>query len=194
MLTRRTLLGTLGAVLVIGLQLIAAETAPKTPKASAVSSQPVHPVLIRNDHGPLTRVVVDVANGAEARTTSFDFKLDGTDDVGDLESLTLFSTGDKDEFSPAAPFGEPAKPAATITFRGERVLNAGKNVFWLSCRLTPTADLAHRVAATCSSIETSVGKLTPRDDSPGARHRIGVAIRGSSSIGRQARCFVLPSG
>ena len=146
-------------------------------KASAVSSQPVHPVLIRNEHGPLTRVVVEVAKGAEAGAKSFVFQLDGTDDLGDLESLTLFSTGDKEEFSSATPIGEPAKPAKEVTFRGERVLNAGKNVFWLSCRLKPTADLAHRVAATCSSIETTTGQLTPRDDSPGAGHRIGVALR-----------------
>ena len=123
-------------------------------KASAVSSQPVHPVLIRNEHGPLTRVVVEVAKGAEAGAKSFVFQLDGTDDLGDLESLTLFSTGDKEEFSSATPIGEPAKPAKEVTFRGERVLNAGKNVFWLSCRLKPTAGLTHRVEATCRSIET----------------------------------------
>ena len=71
------------------------------PMATAVSSQPVHPMLIRNEHGPLTRVVVEVAKGVEAQLKSFDFTLDGTDDLGHLESLTLFSTGDKDEFSPA---------------------------------------------------------------------------------------------
>ena len=76
-------------------------TDSNAPKASAVSSQPVHPVLIRNEHGPMTRVVVDVANGAEAVAKSFDFKMDGTDDLGDLESLSLFSTGDKEEFSSA---------------------------------------------------------------------------------------------
>ena len=36
---------------------------PVVPKARAVSSQPVHPVLIRNEHGPLTRVVVEVTEG-----------------------------------------------------------------------------------------------------------------------------------
>ncbi len=146
-------------------------------KASAVSSQPVHPVLIRNEHGPMTRVVVEVATGAEAGAKSFVFQLDGTDDLGDLESLTLFSTGDKEEFSSATPIGESAKPAKEVTFRGERLLAVGRNVFWLSCRLKPTADLSHRVAATCSSIETTTGQLTPRDDSPGVRHRIGVALR-----------------
>ena len=102
---------------------------------SAVTSQPVHPVLIRNEHGPLTRVVVEIENGVEARAKSFVFQFDGTDDLGDLESLTLFSTGDKDEFSPATRIGEPSKPAKEVTFRGEHVLTAGKNVFWLSCQL-----------------------------------------------------------
>ena len=32
------------------------------PPMTAVSSQPVHPVLLRNEHGPLTRVVVMVEN------------------------------------------------------------------------------------------------------------------------------------
>jgi len=144
---------------------------------SAATLQPVHPVLIRNEHGPLTRVVLDVAEGIEVRVTSFDFKLDGTDDLGDLESLSLFSTGGKEEFSSVTPIGDAIKPDKELTFRNERVLNSGKNVFWLSCRLKPTAKLAHRVAATCRSIETTAGKLTPRDASPGVRHRIGVALR-----------------
>lgn len=144
---------------------------------SAATLQPVHPVLIRNEHGPLTRVVLDVAEGIEVRVTSFDFKLDGTDDLGDLESLSLFSTGGKEEFSSVTPIGDAIKPDNELTFRNERVLNSGKNVFWLSCRLKPTAKLAHRVAATCRSIETTAGKLTPRDASPGVRHRIGVALR-----------------
>ncbi|MBC8352079.1 MAG: exo-alpha-sialidase [Planctomycetes bacterium] len=151
---------------------------PATVKGlTAVSSQPVHPILIRKEHGPLTRVVVMVDNDVDALAKSFVFKLDGTDDLGDLESLALYATGDKDEFSPATQIGERVKPAKDVTFLAGRTLSAGKNVFWLSCKLMPKADLSHRVAATCGSIETSVGTLTPRDDSPDARHRIGVALR-----------------
>ncbi len=150
---------------------------PSARTVSAVSSQPVHPVLIRNEHGPLTRVIVEVAKGVASRVTSFDFTLDGTDDLGDLESVTLFSTGSKDEFSPATPLGAAAKPAATITFRSESVLPVGKNVFWLSGQLKTTANLLHRVAATCTAIQTTAGTLTPRDASPHGRHRIGVALR-----------------
>ena len=150
---------------------------PPSQDVSAVSSQPVHPVLIRNEHGPLTRVVVQVEKNIDVRTSTFVFTFDGTDDLGDLESLSLFSTGDKDEFSSAMRIGEVARPAMEVTFQAKSVLSAGMNVFWLSCELKASASLAHRVAATCTSIETSIGKLTPRDASPGAKHRIGVALR-----------------
>lgn len=144
-------------------------------KASAV--RPVHPVLIRNEHGPLTRVVVEVEQGVAARANSLDFALDGTDDFGDLDSLRLFATGDKDEFSPGTPVGPSTAPAATVTFRVDQSLRAGKNVFWLSCRLKDTADLSHRVAARCVAIETSAGRVAPRDLTPGTTHRVGVALR-----------------
>ena len=144
---------------------------------TASTTSPVHPVLIRNEHGPLARVIVDAVDPKDIRVNAVSFKLDGTDDISELESLTLFSTGDSNEFSPAAPFGEPVTPATAVTFRGERALRTTKSVFWLSCRLKPTANLSHRVGARCTAIETTAGELTPRDESPGARHRIGVAIR-----------------
>ena len=61
--------------------------------------------------------------------------------------------------------------------RVKQALRAGTNVFWLSCRLKPTADLAHKVAASCTAVETTAGKQTPRTQVPGVRHRIGVALR-----------------
>lgn len=144
---------------------------------TASATSPVHLVLIRNEHGPLLRVVVDAADPKDVRVKAVSFKLDGTDDLGDLDSLTLFSTRDKEEFASTARFGEPVKPASTVTIRGERALRAGKNVFWLSCLLKETANLSHRVAGACTAIETTGGKLTPSDGSPGVRHRIGVALR-----------------
>lgn len=144
---------------------------------AAIGSQPVHPVLVRNEHGPLVRVVIDVGAKQDVRVRSLAFSLAGTDDLGDLDSLALYSTDDKQDFSPATSFGERANPAKEIAFRLEQKLQPGKNVFWLSCRLKGTADLSHRVAATCTSIETTAGELAPKNESPGVRHRIGVALR-----------------
>jgi acetyl esterase/lipase len=144
---------------------------------TASVTRPVHPVLIRNEHGPLLRVVVEVETAVQTRVNSLVFRFDGTDELGDLDSLRLFATGDKEGFSPATPVGVPVAPAATVTFPVDQPLQEGKNVFWLSCRLNATADLQHRIAGTCTSIATSVGQVKPRDLSPGAYQRIGVALR-----------------
>ncbi len=144
---------------------------------AAAAIRPVHPLLIRNEHAPLLRIVVEVERRDDVAVTGLYFSLDGTDDLGDLDWLALFTTGDKEDFSPAAALGERARPAAAIAFRVRQALRPGKHVFWLSCRLKDTADLSHRVAAACTAIETTAGRLTPRDASPGARQRIGVALR-----------------
>jgi sialidase-1 len=139
--------------------------------------RPVHPVLIRNEHGPLMRVAIEVAENQEVAFQGLTVSLSGTDHLGDLESLSLYFTEDKEPFSAENPVGEATRPAETVTFRGERTLGPGKNFFWLSCRLKDSADLQHQVATSCTSISTSAGAVTPRDDVTNSRHRIGVALR-----------------
>ena len=144
---------------------------------AATVKRPVHPVLIRNEHGPLMRVVIEVAENREVAFRGLTVSLAGTDGRGDLDSLALFFTQNKEPFSPASPLGEPQRPAETIAFRGEQPLRPGKNVFWLSCRLKDSADLQHQIVASCTSISTSVGTVTPRDDVANSRHRVGIALR-----------------
>src|SRR5438046_618486 len=100
--------------LMVGPNGIRGQDVAKGPTASV--TRPVHPVLIRNEHGPLLRIVVEVEKGVKARTSSLVFNLDGTDELGDLDSLRLYATGDKDGFSPATPVGVPVVPEATVTF------------------------------------------------------------------------------
>jgi hypothetical protein len=104
----------------------------------ASSSNPIHPVLIRNEYGPIVRVVVDVNDATDAKVEAVEFQLDCTDEI---ESLTLFWSGDKERFSAEIPFGDPAEPASTVEFRDQQALSLGRNVFWLSCRLKDTAQL-----------------------------------------------------
>lgn len=170
-----TRLACLGIVL---LSVVITGFAQDSPKGLiSTFASPIHPVLIRNQHGPLVRIVVDVEQGIEARATSLTFTLHGTDDPGDLQSLTLFSTGDKDAFSSATQIGEPTSAAPEMTVGIDQPLRPGRNVFWLACQLKETANLLHQVGAQCCSIETTAGKLSPRDLTPDAAHRIGHAVR-----------------
>ena len=167
------------------------------PDVGATASQRVHPVLIRNDANELIRVVVE-AGQPDVHVTSFTFSLHGSDELKNLKTLRLFYSSDKEpqeldkvhsgtSFSgdrrtllaelTATPFGRPSKPAAELTFRGDQALRPGTNAFWLACEPRPAADLSHKVAAQCTKIETSLGRVTPRDATPGVRKRIGIALR-----------------
>ncbi len=162
-------------VVVVGVGVFCAgELAAGEPGATA--RQRVHPVLIRNEHNALMRLTIRVEE-AGTRVTSFTFRLEGTDDPGDVESFRVFSTGEKTGFSSATAFGEASESTDPLVFRADQELQPGANVFWLSCRLSDTADLAHRVDAVCEAIETSAGTIVPRDETPGVRKRIGIALR-----------------
>ena len=46
----------------------------------ATSSSPIHPVLIRNEHGPMVRIVLDTADATDVDVQSVEFRLHGTDE------------------------------------------------------------------------------------------------------------------
>lgn len=140
-------------------------------------TRPAHPLLVRNQHGPMLRVVIDVPAGVSAKLTSLAFSLEGTDDLGDIDSLQLFDTGEQESFTAAMPLGESVAAARSWKLAIERPLVAGPNTFWLACRLKDSADLLRHVAATCTAIETTAGAITPIDDVTRDRQRIGVALR-----------------
>lgn len=147
------------------------------PPATITVAQTVHPVLIRNDACSLIRITISVTAKTEFRLKGLSFDLRGTDDLDDLQTLAVYSTGNRDEFSSTKVLGEPIRPARTIDFPCDQLLAAGKNVFWLACRLKETADLDHGVTVDCTAAETSVGKLPVAPPTASVRHRIGVAVR-----------------
>jgi len=142
-------------------------------------SQRVVPLLIRNDQDPLLRVTVDVAEkNPGLRLAGVFFELSGADDLGDIDSLSVFATGAEESFGTSIRLGNPARPAREVQFGTTYELRPGKHVFWLGCRLRATADLLHRVDATCRAVQLSTGELLiPKDLTPAVRKRTGVALR-----------------
>jgi len=165
--------------------------------ATAVVTQRVHSVLVGNDLNALLQITIDVAE-AGVHATAFTVSLDGCDDLNDIDSLSLFYYGSiapekLDAFRRGAGktperhrvlsdltgqrFGALAAPAEEVVFRGTQVLRNGSNIFWLSCRLRGTASLTHTLQVSCSSVETSVGMITPSSETSPGRKRIGIALR-----------------
>ncbi|MFO0817028.1 MAG: alpha/beta hydrolase fold domain-containing protein [Pirellulales bacterium] len=150
---------------------------PDRSKVVVQVTRPAHPLLVRNEQGPMLRVALDVAKVEAVRLVSLEFSLEGTDDLGDIDTLRLFHTKAADTFSATSPVGEAKQPAKTIKWSVDQPLVEGKNVFWLSCRLKDSASLTHGVRASCVSAETSAGVIQPRDDVSHERQRIGIALR-----------------
>lgn len=155
-------------------------------------ARPQVPLLIRNDRGPLLQVTIEVGRADPAQAhlrsdvyvTALSFSLEGTDALWDLESLALLTTEEVDTFPvqpngrvPETTLGGLLNPAPALTFRINRQLLPGKNIFWLTGRLAAHADLGHRVAARCTAAETNVGRLVPAPAALGPAQRIGVALR-----------------
>ena len=140
-------------------------------------ASPVHPILIRNEHGPIVKVVVDVPMGMDIEVGSLEFSLEGTDAFTDIKSLSLYWTGSEEGFSSEHRFGDSQTPMTKITFQGNRTLSSGRNTFWLDCKLTETADLSHHVSASCTRLKTGQAEIQVSNEAPTVRHRIGVALR-----------------
>ena len=63
----------------------ATDAQESTSGLTASVTRPIHPVLIRNQHGPLLRVVVDVGEKQDVQIHSLSFSLAATDDRDDLD-------------------------------------------------------------------------------------------------------------
>ena len=139
----------------------------------AVTRQMVRPVLTRNEHNSLLQLTIN-AKKPFVQVQAFTVELEG---AMELESLQFYFTGVDDGLSTQKPFGERLRSHKSIVFRGHARLTAGPNHFWLSCRAKAAANLSGRTDARVILIETSIGRVVPRDETPNVRKRIGIALR-----------------
>ena len=139
----------------------------------AVTRQMVRPVLIRNEHNSLLQLTIN-AKRPFVQLHAITVELEG---AMELESLQFYFTAVDDGFSTQKSFGERLRSDKSVVFKGHARLRAGPNHFWLSCRAKATANLSGKTDARVLSIETSTGRLVPRDETPNVRKRIGIALR-----------------
>ena len=142
-------------------------------ETNAVTRQLAKPVLIRNGHNTLLRLTIH-AREPFVQVKSITVSLVG---VSDLESLQFYFMAGDSGFSTQKRFGDRLQAKPVLVLKGHARLTAGANHFWLSCRVRSDADLSHKVDATVTAIETTAGRIVPRDETPQLRKRIGIALR-----------------
>jgi len=136
--------------------------------------QLVEPVLVRNEHNTLLRLTVMAGKKPSVQVTSITVSIEG---AGNLDSLQFYFSDNKTGFDRDQPFGKRMRAEKTIIFKGLAKLEPLDNHFWLSCRVRAGANLTHKVDASVKVVETSAGRSVPRDDTPKAHKRIGIALR-----------------
>ena len=162
-------------------------------KVGAVTASHPHvPVLIRNDGDPVLRIAIGVrGDEGPLSVTGMRVTLAGTTRLADIAAVSLASSGTRDAYASLDPFGRPAPAAAELVFKGDRPLEPGENIFWLSCELKPEADLLHVVDAGCLEVTLSDGRvLRPAEPSPPGVARFGVALRKGGDDG--AKVYRIP--
>lgn len=169
---------------------------PAKPKQSsdnlqAAAWRPEHPLLIGKERSTLLRIEIDLPakeqgeqgqdgpakSAASPRLQAIAIELVGDRPTHDLQWVALESLGDGAANARAVLLGEPIAAADKVRLPADAALRPGRNVFQIVGRISPAADLSHKLAARCVAIETTAGSVAPDDRTPEVRQRIGVALR-----------------
>ena len=138
---------------------------------TVTSSQRVHPVLIRNPESRLLTIEIQCSkDNVQLKEITFD--LSGSDDIADLDFIKMEIQGSDNNLAGPLVTG----PQQVFTFE-DHTLAKGTTTIWLNCGLKPTANLLHKVDASCSRVITSAGEARITDSTPDVRKRIGYALR-----------------
>ena len=146
-------------------------------RASVKTMNPQVPVLIRKDDNTVLKINLYLGNSSGCKVKSVKILLDGTTDINDIESLRLFTGVEEDDSDENFQFGETFYPASEIIFRDKLKVNRDTAFFRLSVKLKDTANLLHRLNASCEYIETSAGIIKPSEQNSSEGQRIGIALR-----------------
>ena len=140
------------------------------------------PVLKFKKDNPVLRIkMVLPESETSSLVESFRVNLTGTDNLEDIKHVRLYYLGTDSlmtNTSQLVRFGQDMSPEKDLSFKGKQKLKTGDNYFWISCELTETASLSHKIDAGCTKISFSNNTFVkPQIFNPPVKQRIGVAVR-----------------
>lgn len=146
-------------------------------RIGVVSEQPIVPVLTLKDHNPVLKLELVKRDLPACRVEEVVLSLEGTTDVRDIESVTLFAAGKKGAFSGKTPLSDPQPPARQMSFKGPIEFESDTLACWVSVKLKERVDLSHRIGVACTEIATSDGSVVVPETAARPGLRTGVALR-----------------
>jgi sialidase-1 len=149
----------------------------QTDQVKIVCEQPVLPVLTKKAANPVLKTSLIRNTASDYVLQEIQLSLQGTTDLVDIESVSLYLANDKGNLATTTQIGEALPPSSKLVFKSDFSVDKDTLVFWVSMKLKENIDLTHRVNATCIGVKTDLGKLDMSTVLPSPGLRAGVALR-----------------
>lgn len=142
---------------------------------STTTSQPLINTCFRAPQNDAIILKIDVytTNTLSPLVVSqFNFNTTITSSAGDLSNIQVWYTQDNDTFKNPSLFGSVGPTLGAFLVNGNQPLVGGKNVFWLTYDVSPTATIGNFVDASCTSVIVNNVSQTPIIQDPGAGYQL----------------------
>jgi sialidase-1 len=141
------------------------------------------PLLKGKTNNPFIRLKFVVHGNLENKVSSFQFNLEGTTSLQDLELLTLYyfendTTANRSlDFSKAQIFGSTKPLNNKVIINGIQFLEKGTHYFWLSCTLSANANIMHEANVSCTQIDVGSNLIQPIPKEKNIHQKFAIALR-----------------
>lgn len=160
------------------------KTRSTSASVTVTAEQPILPVLAGKERNKVLAISIEQGEGESNRAVgSFDFSLDGTTNLQDIEAAELLYSA-AGAFDQAEVVGTQTGISEKFSIDPAREVVAGQGKFWLSLRLAGQPDLLHEVSAKMLALGLKDGTRVPARTPPTSRpQRIGIALRQAGDDG-----------
>lgn len=150
----------------------------KSNQIKITAHQPVLPILAKRELNKALKIKLQVGDSSSIQNAvSLSFSLEGTSDISDIESASLYHSK-TDDFEKADNIGSISDISSNFTITTNQELAPGENHFWLSISLNGTPDLSHKIGAQLVSVNMEDGSSSETSDQVANRpQRVGIALR-----------------
>lgn len=139
----------------------------------------VNPILKGLDINPLAKISVRLPQGQGGiQLENLNISIGNTTDLKGIEKIELYGSGSNPDMAAATLVASVSDIKNNMTLTCNNALNAGENFFWLSCKLSPTADVRNVINIQCEKAQLSkFGRIAPKEANTITPKYIGWALR-----------------
>lgn len=151
---------------------------PQQPNTTKVSAkQPVLPVLAKKERNKVLEISFnDSISIPTDVVTDFNFSLEGTTDINDIEKAELlYATSNN--FAEAKIIGTQTVIQPNFNINLNQSTSYKEGSFWLSISLNGTPNLLHKIGVQLKQVEFKNGSIAMAKETRAKPQRIGIALR-----------------